>query len=105
MVNEMFKVQEETETIRTANSSKTIKGKRKWWSRKVKGAVDTFKSEIETGIGKTISVMEKDLQKTDQKLYKVDEESEVSEGEYISRTIFNNDKNNKIVRWTSEDPK
>jgi hypothetical protein len=104
MVNEMFKVPEEAET-RTLKSSKTIKGKRKWWSRKVKGAVDTFKNEIETGIGKTISTMETDLAAADEKLYKDAEESEASEGEYISRTIFNNDKSNKLVRWTSEDPR
>ena len=93
MVNEMFKVPEEGTSEGLSSQKALIKGKRKWWSRKVKGAVNVFKSEIENGLGKPISEMEKDLQKAEEKLYK-DDESEVSEGECISRTIFNNDKTN-----------
>ena len=64
-----------------------------------------YKSEIESGIGKPMKDMEKDIEVNEDKLYKDEEESEASEGEYITRTIFTRDRGNSIVRWTSQDPK
>lgn len=59
---------------------------------------------MENGLGKNIQIMEKELQQAEETLFG-EESSAESEGEYITRTVFTSDRKNKVVRWTTADPK